>query len=691
MAVHLACDVGGTFTDLFVSDDGQVKLFKAPTTPDDPVKGLLFALSLASQALGCDRQSLLGQADTLIHATTRAINAVLTGRTARTAFVVTKGHRDILLLREGGRLNPYDNTVPFPKPYVPRRLTYEVAERIDAAGSIVLPLDDVQLERLAGELGGAGIEAVGVCLLWATANPVHELRVGEVLARRLPDVAITLSHRLNPIIREYRRASSACIDASLKPIMGPYLRELGRRLAEEGFRGRLLMVTSQGGVMDVADAAEAPIHGLMSGPSLAPVAGRHFAREDLGGSDVIVADTGGTSFDVSLVRAGTIPFTSETWLGPRFSGHMTGFPSVDVKSIGAGGGSIAWVDDGGLLHVGPDSAGSVPGPVCYGQGGKDPTVTDCALLLGYLDPARFLGGRVVLDRTAAERAVSETLARALGVSVQQAAGAVLDVLTQSMAGAIEEITVSQGIDASGAVLVAGGGAAGFNAVRLARRLGCRGTLFPSPGAALSAAGALLSDIVFSDGRVRYLRSDAPDLAPVAATLAELASRARSLIATTPHAGQSRVEYWAECRYPQQTWEIPVPLPERGGEAILDLDRLVSDFHQAHDTLYAVSDRRSPIEVIAWRMRVSLDPRGAGHLPAFDGGPHETRVGMRPVYLDGEGWTNLDVYGFDEVRRAEALRGPAIIETAFTTILIPSGAVACPTAAGSILVHEELRP
>lgn len=691
MGVHLACDVGGTFTDLVVSDADKVRLFKAPTTPHDPVEGLLSAMSLASQGLGCDRKSLLRRADTLIHATTRAINAVLTGRTARTAFVTTRGHRDILLLREGGRLNPYDNTVPFPKPYVPRRLTYEIGERVDAAGNIVSALDEAELERLAGELEAAGIEAVGVCLLWATANPVHELRVGEMLTRRLPGVAITLSHRLNPIIREYRRASSACIDASLKPVMGPYLRDLGTRLAEEGFRGRLLMVTSQGGVMDVADAADAPIHGLMSGPSLAPVAGRHFAREDLGGSDVIVADTGGTSFDVSLVRAGTIPWTSETWLGPRFSGHMTGFPSVDVKSIGAGGGSIAWVDEGGLLHVGPDSAGSVPGPVCYGQGGTLPTVTDCALLLGYLDPARFLGGRVVLDRAAAERAVSVTLAEPLGVSAEQAAGAVLDVLTQSMAGAIEEITVSQGIDPTSAVVVAGGGAAGFNAVRLARRLGCRGTLFPSPGAALSAAGALLSEIVFSDARVRYLRSDAPDLSQAQATLAELARRARSICSSTPHAGQARVEYWAECRYPQQTWEIPVSLGERDGEAILDLDRLVSDFHGAHEALYAVSDKASPIEVIAWRMRVSLDPRDKGDPPVFDQGMGETPAGARPVCLNGEGWTELDVYNFGDVQRAGALRGPAIVETPFTTILIPPRAVARPTAAGSIFVEEETRP
>ena len=284
--------------------------------------------------------------------------------------------------------------------------------------------------------------------------------MGELLAEHLPEVACTLSHQLNPTLREYRRASSTCIDASLKPLMRGYLHGLKRRLREAGFAGRVLMVTSQGGMMDADDVAEAPIHAIGSGPAMAPVAGRHYAALDAATDTAVVADTGGTSYDVSLVRQGRIPWTRETWLGQRFRGHMTGFPSVDVKSIGAGGGSIGWVDAGGLLHCGPQSAGSKPGPACYGTGGVEPTVTDCALLLGYIDPAFFLGGAMRLDLDAARHALASRVASPLGLGLEEAAAAVLALATEKMVGAIEEITINQGIDPRSAVLIGGGGAAG---------------------------------------------------------------------------------------------------------------------------------------------------------------------------------------------------------------------------------------
>jgi len=255
----------------------------------------------------------------------------------------------------------------------------------------VQPLDEAAVLEVIRALVDRQVEAVAVCLLWSIANPTHELRVGELLSKHLPGVPYTLSHRLNPTLREYRRASSTAIDASLKPIMTTYLRSLSGRLREAGFAGRLLMVTSNGGILDADAVAEAPIHAINSGPSMAPVAGRYYALQ-AAADTAVVADTGGTSYDVSLVRRGSIPWTRETWLGRPYVSHMTGFPSVDVKSVGAGGGSIAWVDDGGLLYVGPQSAGSVPGPVCYGRGGIQPTVTDAALVLGYLDPEFFLRG-----------------------------------------------------------------------------------------------------------------------------------------------------------------------------------------------------------------------------------------------------------------------------------------------------------
>jgi N-methylhydantoinase A len=336
--MRLACDTGGTFTDLVVEDGDRIQFFKASTTPDDPVRGVLDSIKLAADHYGVATRELLARATAFVHGTTRAINAILTGSTAKTAFLTTEGHRDVLVIREGGRIEPFNFRVPYPEPYVPRRLTFEIPERVNAEGRVLKPLDEAAVLAVVERLKALKVEAVGVCLLWSIVNAQHERRLGELLAKHLPGVPVTLSHELNPTLREYRRASATVIDASLKPLMFAYLDGLTNRLRDAGFNGRTLMVTSQGGIMDAEAVARAPIHSINSGPAMAPVAGRFYAGRDFGNAIAIVADTGGTSYDVSLVRDGRIPWTRETWLGQRFRGHMTGFPSVDVKSIGAGGG-----------------------------------------------------------------------------------------------------------------------------------------------------------------------------------------------------------------------------------------------------------------------------------------------------------------------------------------------------------------
>ena len=351
--MRLSVDVGGTFTDLVVDNgDGRLELHKTSTTSPDPIDGILAVLGIAASGRGWTLREFLAAADTFIHSTTRAINAVVTGTTAKTAFLVTAGHPDILLIREGGRTDPFNYRVPYPQPYVPRSLTFEVPERVGAAGDIVQPLAEDAIHRIAATLKEKEVGAVAVCFLWSIVNPIHELRAGALLRELLPGIALTLSHQLNPTLREYRRASSCCIDASLKPIMSAYLHDLLRRLKENDLTGRAFAVTSQGGISDISAMAERPILSLNSGPSMAPVAGRHYAQR-AGGGTAIVTDAGGTTYDVSLVRDGAIPWTRETWIGPVYQGHMTGFPSVDVKSIGAGGGSIAYVDRGGMPAVCP--------------------------------------------------------------------------------------------------------------------------------------------------------------------------------------------------------------------------------------------------------------------------------------------------------------------------------------------------
>jgi len=401
--MRLAADTGGTFTDLVVEAGEEVRLYKASTTPREPADGILDAIGLAAADAGSAPADFLGSAELFIHGTTRAINAILTGTTARTALLCTRGHPDMLLLREGGRTEPFNWSYGYPDPYIPRALTYEITERVGSQGEVVQELDEQAAVATIGRLAADGVESVAVCLLWSIANPAHELRLGELLEQHMPGVPYTLSHALNPTLREYRRASSTAIDASLKPLMTRYLDSLEVRLRAEGFGGRLLMVTSSGGVIDAADMGAAPIHSINSGPAMAPIAGRHYAALDGLSENAVVADTGGTSYDVTLVRRGRIPVTRETWLGIEYEGHITGFPAVDVRSVGAGGGSIAWIDAGGLLHVGPQSAGADPGPVCYGRGGEVPTVTDACVVLGYIDPDYFLGGTMELDAAGSRR------------------------------------------------------------------------------------------------------------------------------------------------------------------------------------------------------------------------------------------------------------------------------------------------
>ena len=685
--MRFACDTGGTFTDLIVEDEALgLRMYKAATTPHDPVQGVLNAFRLAADDKDLSLAELLGRGDMLIHGTTHAINAIITGSTAKTAFLSTAGHPDILVLREGGRIEPFNFTVPHPEPYVPRALTFEVPERIDSAGRVHTPLDEAAVLAIVARLRALEVEAVGVCLLWSIRNPAHELRVGELLAEHLPEVPFTLSHRLNPALREYRRASSTVIDASLKPLMSRYLGGFSEQLAKAGFRGRTLVLTSQGGMLDANDIADKPIHAINSGPSMAPIAGRHYAALDSAASNVIIADAGGTTYDVSLVRAGRIPLTKETWIGLPFRGHMTGFPSIDIKSVGAGGGSIASVDAGGLLQVGPQSAGADPGPVCYGTGGTEPTLTDASVVLGYLDPAYFLGGTMKLDPEAAARAIEEKVARRLGIGLKDAAAAIVDVATENMVQAITEITVNQGIDPADAVLIGGGGAAGLNSVRIARRLGCPVLIIPETGAGLSAAGAVMSDLSNEYRATLFTTSDNFDRAGANAVLAGLRRRCEAFIGGSGRGAVSTaIDYTVEARYAGQVWEIEVPLAlaEFSGES--QLADLAEAFHAMHERIFAIRDPRSVIEFVGWTAtaRCRLHESGAGRLRP---GARHSVGATRRIYIAGEGEVEAAVYDFDSMETGREHAGPAIIESPFTTVVADSAARFARAASGSLVMR-----
>ncbi|MHA6690868.1 hydantoinase/oxoprolinase family protein [Devosia sp. A449] len=686
MGMRMSCDTGGTFTDLAVATDDEIRIFKSLTTPHDPVEGILNAIGLAAIHYGLDTVDLLSSVESFMHATTRSLNAVLTGNVARTAFLTTKGHPDILVIREGGRSDPFDYSMPYPSPYVPRSMTFEIDERIGPHGAIIQPLDEQAVVDLLWQVRERNVEAIGVCLMWSISNGAHEKRVGELIEKTLPGIPYTLSHQLNPTLREYRRASAACMDASLKPTMHHYLSSLKSRLIGAGFAGRLLMVTSQGGVMDADAVAAAPIHALNSGPAMAPVAGRFYAKRDAGSDVAIVADTGGTSYDVSIVRQGRIPRTKETWIGQPFQGHMTGFPSVDVTSVGAGGGSIAWVDEGGLLHVGPQSAGAMPGPVSYGRGGTLPTVTDCSLILGYLDPGFFLGGTMLLDVESARKALDINVAQKLGVSIEDAALAVMSLTTEKMVGAIEDITVNQGIDTSSAVMIGGGGAGGLNAVAVGRRLGCKSVLIPETGATLSAVGALMSELYGEFTKVSYMTSADFDAAAANAVIAELKAKCREFIEAYGHGAVSTsIEVAVEARYPKQVWEIEIGVPDDDFSKPDVLPTLIQAFHAEHRTLFQISDDQSGIEIIAWRayVRCKLQSESAHKTITVTGEPQQLH---RPVYLAGEGWTDVEVRRVDEMAPGVAMAGPAIVESPFTTVVIDRGTIASRSTAGGLVVQ-----
>lgn len=682
----ISVDTGGTFTDLVLADQDQIiGLFKSSTTPDDLFVGITGAIEKAADHVGLAIADLLAATKVFVYSTTRSTNAILTGNVAKTAFVTTRGNRDILLYREGGKDQPHNLALPFKTPYVPRRLCFEITERVLADGSVAVELDEAAARATLERIGELEVEAIGVCLLWSILNPEHELRIGELIEEILPGVEYSLSHQVNRIVREYRRASSTVIDASIKPLMRDHLNDLESRLRGLGFNGDPLMVTHvSGGVMRTEQMCERPIQTVDSGPALAPVAGVVYAEAepDAKAPDVLVVDTGGTSFDVSIAHEGTILYTREKWLGPKWYGHMTGLPAVDTQSLGAGGGSIAKVDAGGLLHVGPESAGADPGPVGYGKGGTEPTVTDAALVLGYIDPHNFLGGAMTLDLEAARAAMLEKVGEPLGLTAEGAAEAILRVASESMRGFITDMTVAQGRDPRQCIMIAGGGAAGLNIVRIARDLGVKQIIIPKLAAGLSATGGQFSDISATYSVGQYANSAAFDYEKVNGTLSELKTALTDFLDHVDQPGERKMRFVCEARYDQQIWEIDVDLGEgRMFESEDDVAWLMERFDEAHLNLFAVNQPGFPIEIVTWRGegRIIRPKPALTSVDAGDGGADvaavaEAEVSTRTGWFGGEPMDTV-VHRVEDMSALTRIEGPAIIEEPTTTIVLDPGSVA----------------
>jgi len=662
MTYTIGIDVGGTFTDIVVSGpDGRTIIAKAATTPADQSNGVLDGIALAAERLGLTAAALLGQTSRIVHGTTVATNALLEGKVARIGLLTTEGHRDVIEMREGLKPERYNMRMAPPEPLVPRRLRLGVRERTLNDGRVETALDTASLNAAIEQLAAADVSAVAVCFLHSWRNPAHEREAEAAVRARLQQAFITTSSDVLPQIKEFERFSTTVANAAVGPVIRNYLGRLQGRLGEAGYRGELLVILSHGGVASVAEATRLAAGTALSGPAGGVAAAVALARE--GVADNLVAfDMGGTSTDIALVRDGR-PTLSD---GKTVANARIALPSLDIVTLGAGGGSIGKIDRSGLLAVGPESAGADPGPACYGQGGTQPTVTDANLVLGYLDPANFLGGRRLLDLDAATAAV-RAVADRLGIGVAEAAGGIHRLVNTRMADGVRVATVRRGVDPRGFTLLAFGGAAGLHVSAVAAELGIGRVVVPVAASVLSAWGMLNTDL-----RVELTRSQGQtagiDPAAVRAAYAEMEKEGRQRLSWFD--GPVTVQRSADMRYGEQVFEIPVSLDGIDWDAA-DLPAAIADaFHAAHERLYTYALREQPAVLVNARLSVigQLPPTASG-AGAGGSGPAAPK-GTRRVHLGS--WAEVPVFDFLTLAADQVVSGPAMVESDTTTVLLRAG-------------------
>jgi len=670
---RIGIDVGGTFTDLVAIDPaGVTTLAKVPSTPEDPSLGVLDGLAQLAESLGLDRAALLGETDRIVHGTTVATNALLEHKGARTGLLTTEGHRDVVEMREGLKDDRYNLRMPPPEQLVPRRLRLPVRERLRADGRVETPLDAQSLEAAIAALQRERVEAVAVCYLHAWRDPRHEHATREALSRALPDVYVSLSSEVLPQIKEFERVSTTIVNAYVGPVLSRYLARLEARLAEAGYRGPTLIIQSHGGVAPIAESGRLAAGAVLSGPA-GGVAGSVYAARLQGEPNLIPFDMGGTSTDICLVVDGAAALVMDR----RIGGHRIALNSLDIASIGAGGGSIARVDRGGILHVGPDSAGAVPGPACYGQGGNEATVTDANLVLGYLDPASFLGGSRLLDRAAAEHAV-DRVATALGIERLAAAHGIHRIINTTMAEGVRLVSVRRGVDPRRFALFAFGGAAGLHATEIARQLGPARVIVPRVAAVLSAWGMLATDLRFEVARTHIGDARVLDGAAVKRLFDEMEADGLARLRAS-FAGPARTARSVDMRYGEQVFEITVPLDDVDWSVADPLPQIVERFHRRHEALYTYSLPDQDTVLVNARVTVSGILEELPQEPSLPAAPPAPPRGERRIYLDDS--VAAPVYAFDALAPAQTIAGPAIVESAMTTVLLRPGDAATVTPQG----------
>jgi N-methylhydantoinase A len=675
-------DIGGTFTDLVVhSEEGGLDIFKSPTTPGEFEKGFMNVLAQAAEHYGLSLAEFLARSELIVHGTTVSTNALVEGKTAPVGLICNAGHPDVLTIREAPRKRAFTVHIDYPQPYVPRNRTYEVHGRIDALGRELEPLVESDVTAAIEYFRRCEVQAIAVSLLWSIVNPAHERRVRDIIAAAWPQIPVTLSHEINPIPREYRRTISTAINASLFPVVSSYMRRLADALRAAGYRRDLLIANCVGGMMPPDEIVKRPIYSVMSGPTLAPVAGLALSAVP----NIIVADMGGTTFDVSAIRNRQIVVSPESTFGME----MLGIPKIDVRSVGAGGGSIASIDAGGLLKVGPRSASAYPGPACYGLGGNLPTVTDANLVLGIIDPDYFLGGRMKLDREKAEQVIG-TLAQQLRVDLLSAAWAIYTTINHNMIAAIEDVTINEGIDPRESYMISGGGATACHIGDMCRIIAIRSFMVPKLAAGLSAYGGLLSDIRWEETATLHTNSRKFDAAGVDRLLLELKRRGDRFLERAGVAPAARsFSYAFQGRYLFQSWDIEVTFElSESGMTPADLPRLAAAFHAQHEAIYTIKDVVEVVEFTTWKVRAIGDTGGRRRhdavLPVQ--ASRASPTSHREVYL-GRNRQRLPVYNGSILGSGAVIAGPAIVEETTTTMLLLQDQLATTDHYGNYLVES----
>lgn len=663
-------DIGGTFTDgVLIDEQGKVHLFKTPTVPANPTEGFMQCLRKAASFLNIPLEEMLRSTRKLSYGNTIATNALLEGKTAKTGLITTRGFRDVLIIARIGReYLGIDLQCQRPPSLIPRSMIEEITERVDGQGEVVITMHREEIKDVLDKLDSKGVQALAVCFLWSFKNPSHEKEIGEAISKYLPGKYFSLSHEIAPVIGEYERTATTVMNASLGPLMEGHLSSLSKELEKEGLSVPVLLMQSTGGVVPSADAAVKPVTLVNSGPAGGVIAGK-FLSELLNMPNCLCMDMGGTSFDASLITGGQYSAS----LVNRVNDNNIVIPMLDIYSIGAGGGSIAWLDGGKRLKVGPKSAGAYPGPACYSRGGQEPTVTDADVVLGRINPDYFLGGELPLDREKATKVIQEKIASPLGLELLAAAEGICRIVDANMADAVRTITLRKGYDPRDYAMIAFGGAGPVHAAAIAQELGIKTVIVAPLASVQSAFGIVHSDIVHSLtlGDIIELH----DISKISQRFSELEKKGFELLKKEGlEEKDMEMRRWVDMHYRGQAHEVTVPVPAVPSTK-KDIEELIRTFEKMYESIYGKGTvfSQAGYEIVTFR----VDAIGKTRKPVIQAGkisrskPEAALKGKREVYCQGK-FAPSSIYSGDRLEPGHRVEGPAIIEYMGTTVVVTAG-------------------